>query len=868
LERIKKNFFIFVHVYAQDDVLPKMSGGGSGSAAAAADGTTIIERISRQMIGGNTSGVMDNNPWLENKGLIPPDGHVQDPHEPPPLFNVWLPVPVHTSSIWKPLSRSLSDCSFRANDLMRFMLYWLQFLFLAPEISGAPSCSSTGMPEPLGTPSFNVNASRSPKLHEKVLETYCICHGLSTGARPRPEDFKFLQSHTNTVAPMFDSRMVDALKKTAAELDSRTKGKKGAPEDGATGAAGGGTPPPVLDPLQIQLPPLPTDDRDVPEFTVMMDAIFDRFKGQIHHRQLNDAYRRVYRDPDTVVREEETRDARDRIRQRVDRIRMWVKKHLPRRGACSNKRILVDPTDVVYTEYKSRAFLLAIGRRTWPIWKACEYPPVDDEADAQGLLQRDGEWDGQLEGEQQQNATTNTPTHLVMPKVKVTWFVLDDKKNSLFRFSFYDPNLSLMNVYTTATRQPKKKGASRFADFTTDPLEHLRQFGKKGHVANCLNDELFEQMYNFLNPAVKFKSVRHALDDPGDAGHISNALTLKRALEILSCVGANTHAFERFPMDKAKRSFAFPEEPVFKTYVLHPRMCFWYSAQYLGIAYTLWPGVSDQRSDFALALIMGTVKIQNGQIIDNAAAAATQSDQGNRPQMLSDLGVQHSRMYMSPMVDKSDLLTSRPRLLAYETGDQIVLWQAEADAAFRHIRQLLPANPEANPSAYAVYCEAVRRFRSGQLQKFCSIWTLDSTVDNKSISVAHKAVIKYLGNLVLQKDGTTKSVTLRLPFLDEGMTVYGNACIKRMLVLSKVNRIINTKIPFMAGALLSTFDKKRDGEPKVHLSLSGPPAAGKTFPLHFFIKKSFIAGTFEVRRRKKFAPVPPEAVREQRYTSF
>lgn len=38
--------------------------------------------------------------------------------------------------------------------------------------------------------------------------------------------------------------------------------------------------------------------------------------------------------------------------------------------------------------------------------------------------------------------------------------------------------------------------------------------------------------------------------------------------------------------------------------------------------------------------------------------------------------------------------------------------------------------------------------------------------------------------------------------------------------------------------LMSRVDKKRDGEPKVHLSLSGPPATGMTFPLHYFLKRA------------------------------
>jgi uncharacterized membrane protein len=47
-----------------------------------------------------------------------------------------------------------------------------------------------------------------------------------TGVKAKPEDHKFLQAHINMVAPTFDTRMVDAIKATAAELESRVRGKK------------------------------------------------------------------------------------------------------------------------------------------------------------------------------------------------------------------------------------------------------------------------------------------------------------------------------------------------------------------------------------------------------------------------------------------------------------------------------------------------------------------------------------------------------------------------------------------------------------------------------------------------------------------
>ena len=79
------------------------------------------------------------------------------------------------------------------------------------------------------------------------------------------------------------------------------------------------------------------------------------------------------------------------------------------------------------------------------------------------------------------------------------------------------------------------------------------------------------------------------------------------------------------------------------------------------------------------------------------------------------------------------------------------------------------------------------------------------------------------------------------------------------------------QVPFMAKALLavneeeekqktleylmSPFDKRRDGEPKVHLVLSGPPAAGMTFPLHYFLKR---AVTVDDSENNSGGGTPPE----------
>lgn len=121
------------------------------------------------------------------------------------------------------------------------------------------------------------------------------------------------------------------------------------------------------EPLEIDLPPIPTDARDMPQFQADMDAIFSRFEGQIDIAGLDPAYQRAYKGPRTSVRQEELADAEARAQRRVERIHKWVRRHLTWKCAYSNRRIKVDPQDVVFTDHKSRPALMRVGVKTWPL---------------------------------------------------------------------------------------------------------------------------------------------------------------------------------------------------------------------------------------------------------------------------------------------------------------------------------------------------------------------------------------------------------------------------------------------------------------------------------------------------------------------
>jgi hypothetical protein len=552
-----------------------------------------------------------------------------------------------------------------------------------------------------------------------------------------------------------------------------------------------------------------------------MDTLYTAHKDDSAYSTLAPTYRRLYPDPANRVHDEQAREEAALCAQRAGRVDEWAHRHLAPRASFSCKRIGVDPSMLTRTGDALYDALANAGCRSWPVVRQIQCPPEEEAQHGNG------------------NLSTASSSKTVLPKILVTWFVLDDGQSSLFRFSVYDPNASLMETYNLASRPPP--APNRFGE-SKDPLRHLRHLGRD-HIANNLDESVLEKMYAFLMPPARFGGAHALFDsDPSSSSHISQALTLKRALSILGCTQVDVSAFERIPAGVAARKLELP--PAVKAYVLHPRMCFWYSPQYLGIGFTHWPGSSAKHLDFAAAIVSGAVKIQEGKVVENVPPPAPAAGGGGAYLSLSEYAASGQVAVVSPLVDKRELIASKTALLHYETGDQMVIWQAEAEAAVRKIRQLLPENPAEKPDEYATYCGAYRRLQVGQLQKFCSIWVLDSTVDSRPISGGLKAVIKHLGDVVRKSpDG---SVTSRMPYLDEGMTLFGNMSILRMMLLSKVARIINTKIPFTAGALLSTFDKRRDGEPKLHISLSGPAAVGKTYPLHFFIKKCFILGTYEV----------------------
>lgn len=99
---------------------------------------SIAERLNRQMIGGNTSGFMDTNAWLETYASRPSRGE-----DGRPVYNVWIPVPTGLESAWKALESALADRDITCDDPMKRYLMWLRLFFLHTELSGVPGESKS-----------------------------------------------------------------------------------------------------------------------------------------------------------------------------------------------------------------------------------------------------------------------------------------------------------------------------------------------------------------------------------------------------------------------------------------------------------------------------------------------------------------------------------------------------------------------------------------------------------------------------------------------------------------------------------------------------------------------------------------------------
>jgi hypothetical protein len=758
------------------------------------DSDALVNQLSLN----SNCGMVAHNDWLEREGST-----LCENFEGKKLrYCLWLPVPRGGESPWKMKgSRCLSD--FRSDSSHWQLVSMLQFLLLCTELTDN------------GTPTFTVDANHSPHLFRQVVERYCRCFlGVRGKKAPPPQqaDFKYVKDHMKPFCGEYDPEMVQIIE------DARKFLEKAGDDDG-DGEDNGDT----FQPNVVRFEPMPEDPMQRRAWIERCRVIIAS-NPDIRQEDIPEALR----EENMELRREEESEEHRHERGNLDRIARWIASLDNVSGYNLVIPLPVTTEDSVYSEAYIPKVWPKDNRRSWPV-EYCENPPVD-------LYETAAEEEEEEEKEEKQKKKTNQ----FIPKVHVTWFVLDEK-NSLFRFAVYDPMFSLDYVRKFLQSHPPGVRATKkpWENGNADPLAHLRHFGKM-HIANTFSETTFEEMLSYFLMGTSGKVSGNYLTDESNPAHLKNVLTLRRALSILkACTATHTEPFEKMPLRPKKLHYT---KGILATFTIHPRMCFWYGSRYLGLGFTLWP-YEKQRDNYAMRVIQKEVFIENGELKEKENIAPSSSSSAvTEIKTLADLADSHKRRYLNPLVDKQRLEAMEPRLLSYRTGDQIMKWQKEQETAYRIISQLLSSNPGEEPARYAMYCKAMKDMRDSCLDKFCSIWLTDGMVATKPIAPSIKAILKFLADH-LQK-GEKKTLTCKLPFLDDEMTCFGNLCINRMVLYKQAGTIINCIIPFLASGLMCTWDKKRPGIPKWHIILCGAAQTGKSYPLLGYLRKILIAGTY------------------------
>jgi len=710
-------------------------------------------------------------------------------------FNMWVPVPVSNAAPWRPTgSKTLKD--FNSKSKHWPLVSMLQLLFMFTELSLN------------GTPKFTVDRRKYPKIFQRLCEAHARCHMGCKGAKA--EDYKLLAEYT-TNSPDYDPEIPYILEQTCKELNEKEKKR------GGGGGGGDEEDEEELNGNVIQFEPMPNRDEEPQQFLEWQQSTNEilRQNPNVRPTQVPPDIRRFL----TFHHEDFENEHENERQERADKIERWIMASLTAPITCVDDQIEIQDS-MVYLGDASKAFLIQrhideAENITWPL--RGDSPFCEDE-------------------EEQQQDETHGDRPRYLPKINVVWYFPEqDKHHSLFCFSVLDPLWRWKYPFDFLEKhQPGAKVRKKPWEITTDPLAHLRHLGKL-HIANKFTMEIYEEILSYFlctNGSNPIRIQGEYIWDEKNNAFLPNILTLPRALDILNRCGArNLQLFDNY--SNPRRSVKFPEGLL--SYTLSPKMCFWYGSRDIGIGYTYWPNDTPSKN-VAMELISGRMKIRDG-VLEDVAHVETGS--------LGDLLLAHKRRYKNVVVNKERLREGLPRLLNYETGDQLMLWQAETEAALNIIGQIFPKKPKREPRKYAQYCEAMRVFRESALDKFCSIYTIDGMTDNLPVATSVKAVISHISETLRKiPEGQLKTLTLHMPLCDNDMSVFGNFCFVSMELYAKGNAIINCKIPFIAGGLLSTFDKKRVGEPKFHFQLCGPAEAGKTFPLLGFIKKNFIGGTW------------------------
>lgn len=652
----------------------------------------------------------------------------------------------------------------------RALVHMLQFMFLQCEVSARQ-----------GTPMPSFNRHEKTALWERYKECYCKCKMGCKGAKE--EDRKFLQQYTKE-SPYFDPSIYTELRNKQRELSSAPVNNNNNNDNDDDDDNDGGEDDFVQ--LEVQRPPANPQD---------MDAWRERTMQVLQQNNIQQA-------PESLRVALEAQDEQRRVSAlERQRIAQWVQLYLS--DVCDG-----DEGDEPSVPM-------------WPL-SYCPAPPVEEVAPLHD------------------DHADHPASCGVQPKIHVTWFALDDH-NSVFRFAVLDPLLDMNFLHGDLLRNapPAVKSGKyrRYNDESRDQLRHLRSLGQH-HIANRYSESYYESILAYFllvdNQSISYNGDRSYLYNRRAAAHLSNVLSLPRAMTIMQMARANVTPFTS-AIERHRNAILYPEGV--RSYTLHATQAFWHHPRYLGIAFTQWP-FQPNADNFAQQLINGDARVRDGKLVfrDNTV----ERNMGT----LAGLAQSFQRGYTHPIVDKDHIARSRPDLLGYRTGDQLMIWQSEAEAAYKHIDALYPAEPKDNPTQYLEYCKAMDRIRASGLDKFCSIWVTDGMVENKPIAESIKCVLKFLSAYLKKLPEDKQSVTCHMPMYDDDMSVWGNMVVQKMIFFRQAKTIINCVIPFLSQwGTGSMWDKKR-GQPGANMAMMGHADAGKTFPFLTFVKATTIPGTW------------------------
>jgi len=78
-----------------------------GSVAEEMSQEEIAKRLAEQMLGGGSGGdLLDVNNWLDRVCCPKPRTAQQGAEETPPVYTIWVPIPVGDGSAWDPVNKT------------------------------------------------------------------------------------------------------------------------------------------------------------------------------------------------------------------------------------------------------------------------------------------------------------------------------------------------------------------------------------------------------------------------------------------------------------------------------------------------------------------------------------------------------------------------------------------------------------------------------------------------------------------------------------------------------------------------------------------------------------------------------------------